>query len=317
MVQLENGPGIIDLELIWMKPDRRKALRVWRNHARDPREAGWFWRNVFNVVCGIHTLIPASDSSLYPSNEGNTMNNSQKIALVTGATRGIGLETVRQLAQTGATVFLAGRDPERAKVAVQRLAADGLSVTPIVLDVTDSASIHQAAAEVKSLYGKLDILVNNAGVLLDAMDRLPSEQSLESWRETFETNVYGVIEVTQAFLPLLKAAPAARIVNLSSQLASLAMHVDPSSPIYGFKSPVAYNASKSAINSWTVHLAYELRDSPIKVNAVHPGYVQTDMNGGAGEVNVAIGAKSSVDMALLGQDGPTGTFTHLGKTLPW
>jgi NAD(P)-dependent dehydrogenase (short-subunit alcohol dehydrogenase family) len=245
------------------------------------------------------------------------MNNSPKIALVTGATRGIGLETVRQLAQTGATVFLAGRDPERATVAAQRLAADGLSVKPIVLDVTDSASIHKAAAEVKSLYGKLDILVNNAGVLLDAMDRLPSEQTLESWRETFETNVFGVIEVTQAFLPLLKAAPAARIVNLSSQLASLAMHVDPRSPIYGFKAQVAYNASKSAINSWTVHLAYELRNSPIKVNAVHPGYVQTDMNAGAGEVNVAIGAKSSVDMALLGKDGPTGTFTHLGKPLAW
>lgn len=245
------------------------------------------------------------------------MNDSPTIALVTGATRGIGLETVRQLAQTGAIVFLAGRDPDRTRAAAHRLAADGLSVKPIVLDVTDAASIHKAAAEVKSLYGKLDILVNNAGVLLDDMDRAPTEQSLETWRETFNTNVFGVIEVTQALLPLLKAAPAARIVNLSSQLASLAMHVDPKSPIYGFKAPVSYNTSKSAINAWTVHLAYEMRDSPIKVNAVHPGYVQTDMNSGAGDVDVVIGAKSSVDMALLGKDGPTGTFTHLGKTLSW
>jgi NAD(P)-dependent dehydrogenase (short-subunit alcohol dehydrogenase family) len=244
------------------------------------------------------------------------MNATQKVALVTGATRGIGAETVRQLAQAGVTTLLAGRDPARTKEAADKLKAEGLPVEPIALDVTSSDSIAKAVAEVTSRFGKLDILVNNAGILVDDMGKAPSEQTLATWRETFDTNVFAVVEVTQAFLPLLKAAPAARIVNVSSQLGSIAMHVDPNSPIYNFKLP-AYDASKTAINAWTVHLAYELRDTPIKVNAIHPGYVQTDMNGGHGEIDVPTGAKSSVGMALIGADGPTGSFTYLGKTLPW
>jgi NAD(P)-dependent dehydrogenase (short-subunit alcohol dehydrogenase family) len=214
------------------------------------------------------------------------------------------------------TTLLAGRDPARTKEAADKLKAEGLPVEPIALDVTSSDSIAKAVAEVTSRFGKLDILVNNAGILVDDMGKAPSEQTLATWRETFDTNVFAVVEVTQAFLPLLKAAPAARIVNVSSQLGSIAMHVDPNSPIYNFKLP-AYDASKTAINAWTVHLAYELRDTPIKVNAIHPGYVQTDMNGGHGEIDVPTGAKSSVGMALIGADGPTGSFTYLGKTLPW
>ncbi|SEM54149.1 Short-chain dehydrogenase [Pseudoxanthomonas sp. GM95] len=244
------------------------------------------------------------------------MNTSQKIALVTGATRGIGLETCRQLAKAGALVLLAGRSLERATEAADQLNTEGLAVEPIALDVTKTESIQAAVADITSRFGKLDILVNNAGVLLDAGDKKPSEQTLDTWRATFDTNVFAVVEVTQAFLPLLKAAPAARIVSLSSQLGSFGLHTDPNSGIYDFKIP-AYNASKSVVNSWTVHLAYELRDTPIKVNAVHPGYVQTDMNGGQGEIDIPTGAKSSVEMALLDANGPTGTFTHLGKTLPW
>jgi len=244
------------------------------------------------------------------------MNTSQKVALVTGATRGIGLETVRQLANAGFIALLAGRDIARASAAADRLKSEGLSVEPISLDVTDTTSILNAVNTVQSTYGRLDVLVNNAGVLLDAPDKSPSQQSLATWRDTFDTNVFAVIEVTNAFLPLLKAAPAARIVNLSSQLGSFGLHTDPASPIYDFKIP-AYNASKSVVNAWTVHLAYELRNTPIKVNAVHPGYVQTDMNGGQGEIDIPTGARSSVDMALLGEDGPSGTFSHLGKTLPW
>lgn len=245
------------------------------------------------------------------------MNTSQKIALVTGATRGIGLETVKQLAQTGITVLLAGRNAERASAAAAALKAQGLPVEPITLDVTRADSIQDAAREISARFGKLDILVNNAGVLLDAIDQSPSAQTLATWRDTFDTNVFGVIEVTQAMLPLLKKAPAARIVNVSSQLGSLAWHVDTGSPVYAFKAPAAYNASKTAINAWTIHLAHELQDTPIKVNAIHPGYVQTDMNGGAGQIDVPTGAKSSVEMALLDENGPTGTFTHRGKTLPW
>ena len=244
------------------------------------------------------------------------MNTSQRVALVTGATRGIGLETVRQLAEAGVTTLLAGRDAGRAKAAADKLKAEGLPVESVVLDVTSRDSITKAVADVTSRFGKLDILVNNAGILVDDMAKAPSEQTLAAWRETFDTNLFAVVEVTQAFLPLLKAAPAARIVNVSSLLGSITMHVDPTSPIYSFKVP-AYDASKSALNSWTVHLAYELRETPIKVNAIHPGYVQTDMNGGQGEIDVPTGAKSSVGMALIGADGPTGSFTYLGDTLPW
>ncbi|WDS36583.1 SDR family oxidoreductase [Pseudoxanthomonas sp.] len=244
------------------------------------------------------------------------MTTSEKIALVTGATRGIGTETVRQLAQAGIRTLLAGRDASRTTAAAKTLQDEGLPVEPITLDVTDSASIAAAVESIQSRYGKLDILVNNAGILVDEMGKAPSQQTLDTWRTTFDTNVFAVVELTQALLPLLKAAPAARIVNVSSQLGSFGLHVDPSSSIYHFKIP-AYNVSKSAVNAWTVHLAYELRDTPIKVNAIHPGYVKTEMNKGAGEIDVPTGARSSVEMALLGADGPTGSFTHLGNTLPW
>ncbi|MET0288385.1 MAG: SDR family oxidoreductase [Pseudoxanthomonas sp.] len=244
------------------------------------------------------------------------MATPDKIALVTGATRGIGTETVRQLAQAGVHTYLAGRDDARTAAAAKTLQDEGLPVEPITLDVTDSASIAAAVATLQAEHGRLDILVNNAGILVDALDKAPSQQTLETWRTTFDTNVFAVVEVTQAFLPLLKAAPAARIVNVSSQLGSFGLHVDPSSPIYDFKIP-AYNVSKSAVNAWTVQLAYELRDTPIKVNAIHPGYVKTEMNKGGGEIDVPTGAKSSVDMALLEANGPTGSFTHLGRTLPW
>ena len=244
------------------------------------------------------------------------MSADQKVALVTGATRGIGLETVRQLAQAGVLTLLAGRDAARTRAASETLKAEGLPVESIALDVTNTDSINQAVAQVQSRFGKLDILVNNAGILVDEFGKAPSQQSLQAWRETFDTNLFAVVEVTNAFLPLLKKAPAARVVNVSSQLGSFGLHTDPTSSIYNFKVP-AYNTSKSAVNAWTVHLAYELRDTPIKVNAIHPGYVQTEMNGGQGEIDVPTGAKSSVGMALLGADGPTGSFTYLGKTLPW
>jgi len=128
--------------------------------------------------------------------------------------------------------------------------------------------------------------------------------------------VHALVAVTQAFLPLLRRSAAGRIVNVSSILGSQALHADPASPIYDFKVP-AYNASKAAVNNWTLSLAYELRATPIKVNTVHPGYVRTDMNAGEGEIDVADGARSSVQMALLGADGPSGSFTHLGQVLPW
>jgi NAD(P)-dependent dehydrogenase (short-subunit alcohol dehydrogenase family) len=240
---------------------------------------------------------------------------SKKIALVTGATRGIGLETVKQLAQNDVHVLLAGRDKSKAEEAAKGLRDQNLDVDSIALDVTDDKSIAAAVSEIDKKYGHLDILVNNAGVLADEKDKKPSEQSAETWRKTFDTNVFGVVETTKAFLPLLRKSSAGRIVNVSSGLGSLTLHSDPTSNIYNYKIP-AYDVSKSAVNAWTVHLAWELKDTAIKVNAIHPGSVKTDMNS-AGSLDVEEGAKSSVELALIGNDGPTGSFSHLGKTLPW
>ena len=241
--------------------------------------------------------------------------NISKIALVTGATRGIGFETARQLASQGVHVLLAGRDRSKAVEASLKLQSEGLSVEAIALDVTQPDSIAAAANEVARKHGRLDILVNNAGIFRDDLQRKPSEQSLDTWRETFDTNVFGVVATTQAFLPLLRKAPAARIVNVSSLLGSIAANADPASPIYDFKVP-AYNVSKSAVNAWTVQLAHELRGTAIKVNAVHPGSVKTDMNAN-GEIGAADGAKTSVRMALLDDAGPSGGFAYFEETLPW
>ncbi len=244
------------------------------------------------------------------------MTTATRIALVTGATRGIGLETVRQLAAAGVHTLLAGRSRARAVEAVLNLQRDGFPVEAIELDVTDQASIDAAVAEIERRHGRLDILVNNAGILVDDIGLPVSGQSLATWRETFDTNLFGVIAVTQAFLPLLRKSSAGRIVNVSSILASIALHRDPASPIYDFKVP-AYNVSKTAVNAWTVQLAYELRNSPIKVNTIHPGYVKTDMNSGDGELDIPEGARTSVELALVGDNGPNGSFQHLGRELPW
>jgi NAD(P)-dependent dehydrogenase (short-subunit alcohol dehydrogenase family) len=241
--------------------------------------------------------------------------HNDKIALVTGATRGIGLETVRQLATQGVHTLLAGRDRGKAVEAALKLQAEGLPVEAIALDITDDANIATAAREIAERHGRLDILVNNAGIFVEDFDKAPSEQPLEVWRKTFDTNLFGMVATTQALLPLLRKSQAGRIVNLSSSLASLALHTDPASGIYDLKVP-AYDASKTAVNAWTVHLAHELRDTPIKVNAVDPGSVKTDMNAN-GELDVATGARGSVMMALLDGAGPTGSYTHLGEVLPW
>jgi NAD(P)-dependent dehydrogenase (short-subunit alcohol dehydrogenase family) len=238
-----------------------------------------------------------------------------KIALITGATRGIGLETTRQLAAQGVHTLLAGRDRGRAVEASLKLQAEGLPVEAITLDVTDEASIAAAVRDIGQRHGRLDILINNAGIFRDDFDRAPSAQTLQAWRETFDTNLFGLIATTQAFLPLLRKSAAGRIVNLSSELASLTLHNDPDFAFYDFKVP-AYNASKTAVNAWTVHLAHELRDTPIKVNAVDPGSVKTDMNQ-HGELDITTGARGSVLMALLDAAGPTGSYTHLGEVLPW
>jgi NAD(P)-dependent dehydrogenase (short-subunit alcohol dehydrogenase family) len=242
--------------------------------------------------------------------------NTPKIALITGANKGIGLETARQLAQQKIIVLIGARDAAKGESAAKTLRDEGLDARALTIDVSDGASIQRAADSVAKEFGQLDILINNAGVMLDEPTKAVSAQSLETWRTTFDTNVFGLIATTQAFLPLLRKSEAGRIVNLSSILASNTLHLDPASPIYDFKLP-AYNVSKSTVNAWTVQLAYELRDTPIKVNAAHPGWVKTEMGGEGAQMEIPDGAKTSVALATLGADGPNGTYQHAGEVLPW
>jgi len=244
------------------------------------------------------------------------MNEQQQLAVVTGANKGIGFETARQLGQKGITVLVGARDDAKARLAAEKLRKDGIDAHGVVIDVNDAASITRAAAQVERDYSLLDILINNAGVMLDDQKKKPSEQSLEVWRKTFDTNLFGLIATTQAFLPLLRKSDGGRIVNLSSILGSIHFHATPGSPIYDNK-VAAYNVSKSAVNAFTVQLAYELKDTPMKVNAAHPGWVKTEMGGEGATMEISDGAKTSVALATVGPDGPNGAFLHMGETLPW
>jgi NAD(P)-dependent dehydrogenase (short-subunit alcohol dehydrogenase family) len=190
-------------------------------------------------------------------------------------------------------------------------------------DVIKPEDHREIARNLEKNYGKLDILVNNAGVSLEDVDfgtpggfNTTTTVTPEILRKTFETNLFAVVAITQALLPLIRKAPAGRIVNLSSILGSLTIHSDPRSPIYD-KKAFAYDASKTALNAFTVHLAQALRGTPIKVNSAHPGWVKTDMGGSAAPMEVSEGGKTSVQLATLPDDGPTGGYFHLGQPLPW
>ena len=237
-----------------------------------------------------------------------------RVAVVTGANKGIGLEIARQLGREGITVFLGVRDVERGRAAAEKLRAEGLDARPLPLDVTDDASVSAAAALLEQSEGRLDILVNNAGIAID--DGPPSRVSLDAVRRTYETNVFGVIRTTQALLPLLRRSDAGRIVNLSSGLGSLTRNSDPTWDYASVKF-LAYNSSKTALNMITVQFAYELRTTPIKVNAADPGYVATDMNRNQGVRSVEQGAATPVRLALLPADGPTGGYFNDDGPLPW
>jgi NAD(P)-dependent dehydrogenase (short-subunit alcohol dehydrogenase family) len=242
-----------------------------------------------------------------------------KTALITGANRGIGFETARQLGQKGIKVLIGARNEESGREAEAQLKDEGFDAEFVLLDVDDAKTHESAAQQIEERYGKLDILINNAAIAIDEYkDGTPigaSETSEEIFRKTFDTNFFNTIAVTQKFVPLVKKSDAGRIVFLSSGLGSLNLHSDPNSPIYNFKIP-AYDISKTALNGYAVHLAYELKDTPIKVNAAHPGSVVTDMNAN-GDIPVEEGAKTSVSLATLPADGFTGKFIHLGEELPW
>ena len=245
--------------------------------------------------------------------------SEKKTALITGANRGIGYETAKQLGQQNFKVLLGARSEEKGKEAAETLKNEGLDVEFIHLDVDNAATHESARKYVEENFGKLDVLINNAGISLDETENgafVPaSKTSEEIFRKTFDTNFFNTISVTQTFVPLIKKSDAGRIVFLSSGLGSLDLHSDPDSPIYNYKVP-AYDISKTALNGYAVHLAYELKDTPIKVNAAHPGSVVTDMNAN-GEIPVEEGAKTSVALATLPADGYTGKFIYLGNELPW
>ncbi|MET7768060.1 SDR family oxidoreductase [Nocardia sp. NPDC005366] len=228
------------------------------------------------------------------------------IALITGANKGIGFETARLLAATGMTVLIGARDTDRGKNATARLAAEGADARFVPLDVTDAESIAGAAADIDAEFGRLDVLVNNAGITggLDG-DGKPSSTAVSTVREVFETNVFGVVAVTNAMLPLLRRAEAARIVNVSSEVGSFGMMMDPDSPMWPVAA-IAYPSSKTALTMVTGMYAKELWDTPIKVNAANPGYCATDLNGHNGFRTAAQGAEVSVRLATLPADGPTG-----------
>ncbi len=241
--------------------------------------------------------------------------SSPHVALITGANKGIGFEAARQIGRTGAIVLLGTRNKAAGETAAAMLAGEGLTAAYLAVDVTDRASIVAAAARIEAEFGRLDILVNNAGIN-DPADGPPSASGLDAVERVFRTNFLGALAVTQAMLPLLRRVGSARIVNVSSGLGSLAQNGDPNYPSATVKL-IGYSAAKAALNMLTVQLAYELRDTAIKVNSADPGYTATDLNGHRGHQTIPEGAAEAIRLALLPDDGPTGSFSNSGGRVPW
>ena len=235
---------------------------------------------------------------------------SKTVALITGANKGLGLEVAKQLGQTGITVVLGARDATKGKAAADSLVALGIDAHHVVLDVSNDAQVAALPGFFAEKFGRLDILVNNAGVAEWRKD------DLAVFRTTFEINVFGVVAVTYALLPLLLASPAGRIVNHSSVLGSLTSIMKAPDNFGNFILP-AYTASKAALNGFTVSLAHKHRASKLKINSAHPGWVRTALGGDQAPMDVVDGAKTAVSLATLAADGPSGAFFHLGEPLPW
>ncbi len=240
----------------------------------------------------------------------------KRIALVTGANKGLGYETARQLALEGIKVLMASRNKERGLEAVQNLKDEGLDVEFVQLEVTSETEVDALFQHIDATYGKLDVLVNNAGIMHRGEPGGVNTAEIvkeEVLRETFDVNFFSLVSLTQKLLPLLKKSKSGRIINVSSILGSNTVQSDEASPWSGIK-PFAYNASKSALNSFTVHLAAALKDSNIKVNSAHPGWVKTDLGGKNAPLEAPEGAKTSVSLASADF---TGKFVHNGEEIAW
>jgi NAD(P)-dependent dehydrogenase (short-subunit alcohol dehydrogenase family) len=238
-----------------------------------------------------------------------------KIALITGANRGIGFEVARQLGSLGTTVVIGSRNEALGREAERGLREQNIDARTIRLDVTDEDTIDLGASHINGEFGKLDILVNNAAVLLD--DAPPSQLDIDVLRRTYETNVFGTFAVTKAMIPLLCRSDAGRIVNLSSGLGSLTQISDPNYEFYRQVRLFAYNSSKCALNAMSVAFAHELKDTSVKVNAVDPGLVPTEMTHYRGTRTIEQGAMVVVHFATLRADGPTGGFFDENGVVPW
>jgi NAD(P)-dependent dehydrogenase (short-subunit alcohol dehydrogenase family) len=248
----------------------------------------------------------------------------QRVALVTGANQGVGLQVAKELVANGLTVLVGSRRIERGEIATKEMGAGAVALQ---LDVTDGASIAAAAERIREEHGRLDLLVNNAGISNTRRGHLPlqeyaktarpSNASLDEMRSVWETNVFGVLAVYQAMLPLLRRSSDARIVNVSSGVGSLTANADPAHPYHAMFGPI-YPASKAALNAITLAIMIELESTDIKVNLVSPAFTKTNLNGYQGTESVEDGSREVVRVALLGPDGPTGTFTRWeGETIPW
>ncbi|UVH52571.1 SDR family oxidoreductase [Pseudomonas sp. CBSPBW29] len=236
-------------------------------------------------------------------------------ALITGANKGIGLAIAKGLAEAGFFVWIGARDQHRGEQAVAQLRDAGLDAGLLELDVAVEDSVYRAAAMLSEQIGALDVLINNAGIAVD-MTKAPSEVRMQDMKAVYEVNLFGPVRVTQAFLPLLKNAAHARIVMMSSGVGSLTLITDPTS-IYSTVNLLDYTSSKVALNAVTVSFAKELEPLGIKVNAVEPGHVRTDLNGNSGVLTPEEGAQIVIKMSLLGPDGPTGGFFGSHGRQPW
>ncbi|KAB7896807.1 SDR family NAD(P)-dependent oxidoreductase [Rouxiella sp. S1S-2] len=250
------------------------------------------------------------------------MTEHKRIALITGANQGVGLQVAKELAAQGITVLLGSRNLERGETAAKEIGAIALQI-----DVTEGASIAAAADRIRREFGRLDLLVNNAAISKHGRENVDFENfasinsasnvSIDEVRAIWETNVFGVLSVYQAMLPLLRLSCDARIVNVSSGVGSLALNADPSFPYRNIYSP-GYSASKTALNGITLAMMIELEEEGIKVNLVSPGFTKTALNNFQGTATIEDGSREVVRVALLGPDGPSGTFTRWDSTtIPW
>lgn len=305
----EGGPGrnILHHDV---KYGQWRKIRIFRERL------GRRWIDRANVQRHTYVIVSRRIRRVSPPPRKHeySMNTATQIALVTGANKGLGLEIARQLGRLGYTILLGARDEARGAEAAKRLQAEGLQVHAIQIDMHNPETFTQAHDRIASEFGHLDCLVNNAGFAADWIYNA-TNVPIAMLRDTFDANFFGLVELTQILLPLIAKSPAGRIVNQSSVLGSLTLHCAPDGGLDDAKA-VAYNSSKTALNAFTVHLAHALKDTPIKVNAAHPGSVKTDANP-EGPMSVEEGARTAVRLATLPADGPTGGFFHGDQSLPW